>query len=383
MDRGEDGPVTGAAPAGAGPAAGAPGYCRVAGVARSFGGVPAVRDVSLDLARGEILALLGPSGCGKSTLLRMVAGLEMPDRGAVFLDGEDITRLPPYRRPVNLMFQSYALFPHLTVAENVAFGLRQARRPPAEVEARVTEMLALVRMESFRQRRPAQLSGGQQQRVALARSLARSPKLLLLDEPMGALDRKLRAEMQFELAGILRRVGVTCMLVTHDPEEAMVMADRVALMRDGELAQVGTPAEVYDSPRDRFAAEFLGPVNLFGGTVVAGGGGGVLTVRVPDLGAEHPVPAPGPEQPGEGASVTVAIRPERLQLAAGDAAARGALAVEVAGRAFLGTHTVYRVRLPGGALATVQQPEDGSPPFEAGRPAYLTVDGAALRVLAD
>jgi putrescine transport system ATP-binding protein len=354
----------------------------VAGVARSFGGVPAVRDVSLDLARGEILALLGPSGCGKSTLLRIVAGLEVPDRGGVFLDGEDITRLPPYRRPVNLMFQSYALFPHLTVAENVAFGLRQARQSPAGIEARVTEMLALVRMESFRQRRPAQLSGGQQQRVALARSLARSPKLLLLDEPMGALDRKLRAEMQFELAGILRRVGVTCMLVTHDPEEAMVMADRVALMRDGELAQVGTPAEVYDSPRDRFAAEFLGPVNLFGGTVVVGGSG-VVTVHVPELGGDHRVPAPGAGPAAEGARVTVAIRPERLQLAAGDAAARGALVVEVDGRAFLGTHTVYRVRLPGGTVATVQQPEDGSRPFEPGRPACLTFDGAALRVLAD
>jgi ABC-type Fe3+/spermidine/putrescine transport system ATPase subunit len=199
---------------------------------------------------------------------------------------------------------------------------------------------------------------------------------------MGALDRKLRAEMQFELAGILRRVGVTCMLVTHDPEEAMVMADRVALMRDGVLAQVGTPAAVYDSPRDRFAAEFLGPVNLFAATVVASGGGAV-TLRVPELGGDHRVRAPGPEPPDEGARVMVAIRPERLQLAAAGPSAAGALAVAVDGRAFLGTHTVYRVRLPGGAVATVQQPEDGSEPFEPGCRAFLTVDGAALRVLAD
>jgi putrescine transport system ATP-binding protein len=372
----------GGAPSRGGPVPATPDYCRVAGVARFFGGIAAVRDVSLSLSRGEIVALLGPSGCGKSTLLRIVAGLEAPDRGGVFIDGTEITGLPPYRRPVNLMFQSYALFPHLTVAENVAFGLRQQRLPKAEVEARVTEMLALVRMDGYRQRRPGQLSGGQQQRVALARSLARSPKLLLLDEPMGALDRKLRAEMQFELTAILRRVGVTCMLVTHDPEEAMVMADRVALMRDGGLCQVGTPEEVYDRPRDRFAAEFLGPVNLFGATV-AGSGAAGLTVHVPELGGDYVVPPPPDPLPAEGTTVSIAVRPERLQLVAEGAGTPETRTVEVADRAFLGTHTVYRVRLPGGATATVQQPRDGGRLFETGLPAGLRVEGAALRVLAD
>jgi putrescine transport system ATP-binding protein len=365
------------------PAVGTPGFVRIAGVVRSFGDVQAVREVSLELARGEILALLGPSGCGKSTLLRIVAGLEAPTRGGVEIDGEDVTSLPPYRRPVNLMFQSYALFPHLTVAENVAFGLRQAPMPAARRAARVAEMLALVRMEGFGHRRPAQLSGGQQQRVALARSLARSPKLLLLDEPMGALDRKLRAEMQFELAAILRRVGVTCMLVTHDPEEAMVMADRVALMRDGRIAQVGTPEAVYAHPLDRFAAEFLGPINLFPAQLLASNGS-TATVAVPDIGGQHQLPAPAGVQPPPGTAMMVAIRPERLQLLpAGGAPGPLLLPVQVADRAFLGTHTVYRVRLPAGALATVQQPMDGGDLFDAGQWAGLRIDAAALQILVD
>jgi putrescine transport system ATP-binding protein len=355
----------------------APDFVAVDGVARSFGAVQALRGVSLGLARGEILALLGPSGCGKSTLLRILAGLDQPDRGRVLIDGRDVTAEPPYRRPVNLMFQSYALFPHLTVAENVAFGLRQAGWDRPRCAARVAELLGLVRMAGYGDRRPDQLSGGQQQRVALARSLARSPQLLLLDEPMGALDRKLRAEMQFELAAILRGVGVTCLIVTHDPEEAMVMADRVALMRDGGIAQLGTPEQVYDQPVDRFAAEFLGAVNVFAGEVLAVATDGVL-VAVPALGGRWELRAPAGAPPVVGAGASIAVRPERLALAAADA---GGLAVRVVDRAFLGTHTVYRVALPDGGTATVQQARGAGRLFAAGEAAALVVDAAALRFL--
>jgi putrescine transport system ATP-binding protein len=358
-----------------------PAFVAIERVSRSFGRVPAVREVSLDLARGEIVALLGPSGCGKSTLLRIVAGLEQPDAGTVRIDGVDVTADAPYERPVNLMFQSYALFPHLTVAENVGFGLRQAGWDAARTNARVTELLALVRMADYGPRKPAQLSGGQQQRVALARSLARSPKLLLLDEPMGALDRKLRADMQFELATILRGVQVTCMIVTHDPEEAMVMADRVALMRDGVIAQVGTPQAVYDQPRDRFAAEFLGAVNAFPGSV-ADLRDGVVEVAIPALGGSYAVTAAG-ARPATGAQVTVAVRPERLELRAADDSNADGLPVQVIDRAFLGTHTVYRVTLPAGVIGTVQQPEEGGRLFGAGDTARLRVDASSLRLLQD
>ncbi len=354
-----------------------PAFVAVDGVARSFGSVVALRGVSLGLARGEILALLGPSGCGKSTLLRILAGLEQPDRGCVRIDGRDVTAEPPYRRPVNLMFQSYALFPHLTVAENVGFGLRQAGWDRPRRAARVAELLGLVRMADYGDRRPDQLSGGQQQRVALARSLARAPQLLLLDEPMGALDRKLRAEMQFELAAILRGVGVTCLIVTHDPEEAMVMADRVALMRDGGIAQLGTPEQVYDQPVDRFAAEFLGAVNVFSGEVLAVATDGVV-VAVPALGGRWELRAPPGAPPAAGSPASIAVRPERLALAATDAPG---LAVRVIDRAFLGTHTVYRVALPDGGTATVQQARGAGRLFAAGEAAALGVDAAALRFL--
>jgi putrescine transport system ATP-binding protein len=352
-------------------------FVAIEGVSRAFGSVRALRDVSLTLGRGEIVALLGPSGCGKSTLLRIVAGLEQPDAGTLRIDNVDVTAEPPYRRPVNLMFQSYALFPHLSVAENVAFGLRQAGWDKTRCDARVAELLSLVRMADYGRRRPAQLSGGQQQRVALARSLARSPKLLLLDEPMGALDRKLRAEMQFELAAILRAVQVTCMLVTHDPEEAMVMADRVVLMRDGIIVQAGSPQAVYDTPCDRFAAEFLGAVNALPGTVAATTDG-MTEVDVPALGGRWKVPVPaGGVAPGR--TVTIAVRPERLALAPpGDG-----LPVTVIDRAFLGTHTVYRVTLPDGSVGSVQQPEDGGRLFAPGEVAALRIDAAALRLLAD
>lgn len=238
-------------------------------VSKLFDDVRAVDDVSLTINKGEIFALLGGSGSGKSTLLRMLAGFEKPTEGRIFLDGQDITHLPPYERPINMMFQSYALFPHMTVAQNIAFGLKQDKLPKAEIEQRVQEMLKLVHMEKYARRKPHQLSGGQRQRVALARSLAKRPKLLLLDEPMGALDKKLRTQMQLEVVEILERVGVTCVMVTHDQEEAMTMAERIAIMSDGWIAQTGSPMDIYESPNSRMIAEFIGTVNLFEGELTA------------------------------------------------------------------------------------------------------------------
>ncbi|KXF81499.1 polyamine ABC transporter ATP-binding protein [Enterovibrio coralii] len=237
-------------------------------VSKLFGDVRAVDDVSLTIEQGEIFSLLGGSGSGKSTLLRMLAGFEKPSSGRIYLDGEDITDMPPYDRPINMMFQSYALFPHMTVAQNIAFGLKQDKLKKAEIEERVSEMLRLVHMEQYAKRKPHQLSGGQRQRVALARSLAKRPKLLLLDEPMGALDKKLRNQMQLEVVDILERVGVTCVMVTHDQEEAMTMAGRIAIMHEGWIAQTGTPTDIYESPNSRMIAEFIGSVNLFEGEIV-------------------------------------------------------------------------------------------------------------------
>ena len=241
------------------------GFLRTDQLVKRFEGVAAVDDVSLSIQKGEIFALLGSSGCGKSTLLRMLAGFEKPTSGRVMLDGVDIASFPPYERPINMMFQSYALFPHLNIWDNVAFGLKREGMPKAQIEARVAEMLTLVQLEAFAKRKPHQLSGGQQQRVALARSLAKKPQLLLLDEPLGALDKKLRERTQFELVNILESVGVTCVMVTHDQEEAMAMASRIAVMSHGRVLQVGTPKEIYEHPNCRFVADFIGNVNLFEG----------------------------------------------------------------------------------------------------------------------
>ena len=237
-------------------------------VSKRFGGVTAVDRLSLDIFEGEFFALLGPSGCGKTTLLRMLAGFETPDEGRVLLDGEDLAGVPPHRRPVNMMFQSYALFPHLTVEGNVAFGLKQDGLPKAEIAARVDEMLALVRLEGFGARKPHQLSGGQRQRVALARALVKRPRVLLLDEPLAALDKKLRDETQFELMDLQEQLGLTFVIVTHDQEEAMTVADRIGVMDHGRLVQVATPPEIYEQPNSRWVADFIGDVNLIEGRVV-------------------------------------------------------------------------------------------------------------------
>jgi len=337
------------------PAAASP-LLRIAAVTKRFGDFVAVDAVSLDLAAGEFFALLGPSGCGKTTLLRMLAGFEAPDAGAILLDGEDVAPVLPHRRPVNMMFQNYALFPHLSVADNVAFGLRRAGLPKPDVARRVKEMLALVRLEGFERRKPDQLSGGQRQRVALARALARRPRLLLLDEPMAALDKKLRQSTQAELKELQRRLGTTFIIVTHDQEEAMTVADRIGVMDRGRLVQVGSPRELYESPASRWIAGFVGDINLIEGRVVARDAAR-LTIAMPAGGTETTLTAArngaGPVAAGA-ANGCIAVRPEKLRLAPAGAAhgdgAANRLAGEVIDVTYQGSVSVYRVALAGGLV---------------------------------
>jgi putrescine transport system ATP-binding protein len=282
---------------------------------KRFAATAAVDEVSLSVEAGEFFALLGPSGCGKTTLLRLIAGFETPDKGRILIDGALMNAVPPYARPVNMMFQSYALFPHLDVAGNVAFGLKQEGMERRRREARVGEMLALVQMSDYARRRPHELSGGQKQRVALARALAKMPKLLLLDEPLAALDRKLREETRLELTGIQERVGTTFLVVTHDQEEALGMAQRVAVMDRGRLVQTGSPTEIYERPNSRFVADFVGAVNLFDGELVAGFN--ALSLKID--GSEQPIALPAlpngqPIALPAGAAVALAVRPEKLRL---------------------------------------------------------------------
>ena len=318
-------------------------------VTKKFDETAAVDGVSLTINKGEIFALLGGSGSGKSTLLRMLAGFERPTEGRIFLDGQDITDMPPYERPINMMFQSYALFPHMSVAQNIAFGLKQDRLPKHEIDERVAEMLKLVHMTQFAKRKPHQLSGGQRQRVALARSLAKRPKLLLLDEPMGALDKKLRSQMQLELVEIIERVGVTCVMVTHDQEEAMTMAQRIAIMHMGCIEQIGSPVDIYETPINRQVCEFIGTVNLFEGEVV-------------DDQQDHAVIAcaqlerniyvnHGVSTSLEDKRVGYALRPEKLLVTTekpGDDVnwSRG----KVHDIAYLGGHSVFYIKLPSGKI---------------------------------
>jgi putrescine transport system ATP-binding protein len=284
-------------------------FLQIQDVVKDFSGFKAVNHVSVDIAKGEIFALLGSSGCGKSTLLRMLAGFETPTSGRIVLGGRDLATLPPYERPMNMMFQSYALFPHLTVWKNIAFGLEREGLPKAQVAERVEAMLKLVQLSKFAERKPHQLSGGQQQRVALARSLAKQPQLLLLDEPLGALDKKLREQTQIELVNIIEQVGVTCVMVTHDQEEAMTMASRIAIMSEGRFLQVGAPGSLYETPATRFVADFIGNVNLMDGT---------LDVDDTDhcvIGCADVKHYVGHGITGtEGMAVTVALRPEKIAL---------------------------------------------------------------------
>lgn len=326
-------------------------YIRFEDVTKRFGDFTAVDNLSLTIYEREFFALLGASGCGKSTLLRMLAGFEQPTSGRILLDGENLAGIPPYRRPVNMMFQSYALFPHMTVEKNIAFGLKQEGMPRADVEKRVAEMLKLVKLERFAQRKPHQLSGGQRQRVALARSVAKRPKVLLLDEPLGALDKKLREETQFELMDLQQELGLTFVVVTHDQEEAMTMADRIAIMDKGEVMQVATPAEVYEAPASRFVANFVGNVNMFEGKVAK------RTEKTATItgstGAQIVVENAG--ETAAGADVAFAIRPEKIRVSSAKPdGSVNALEGEVYDIAYLGDMTVYHVRLSDGQIVRAQ-----------------------------
>jgi putrescine transport system ATP-binding protein len=327
-------------------------FLRTDQLVKRFDGVAAVDDVSLSIHKGEIFALLGSSGCGKSTLLRMLAGFETPTSGSVVLGGVDIASMPPYERPINMMFQSYALFPHLNIWDNVAFGLKREGMPKDQIAARVEEMLRLVQLETFAKRKPHQLSGGQQQRVALARSLAKKPQLLLLDEPLGALDKKLRERTQFELVNILESVGVTCVMVTHDQEEAMAMASRIAVMSHGRVLQVGTPREIYEHPNCRFVADFIGNVNLFEGELT-----------VDEIDRCEVTTAQGVVNVGHGISgslgmaAAVAVRPEKIHISRSrpEGVAANLFTGRVKEIAYFGSYNTFIVEVPGGRRVKITE----------------------------
>jgi putrescine transport system ATP-binding protein len=330
-------------------------YVEVERITKSFGDFTAVNDVSLKIYKGEIFCLLGASGCGKTTLLRMLGGFETPTSGKILIDGEDMTGVPPYERPVNMMFQSYALFPHMNVERNVAFGLKQDRLPKPEIHERVATMLELVKMSDYAKRMPHQLSGGQRQRVALARSLVKRPKLLLLDEPLGALDKKLREHTQFELISLQDKLGVTFIVVTHDQEEAMTLASRIGVMNHGEIVQAGTPSEIYEFPSSKFVADFIGSVNMFEGKLIEDEPD-YVRIGSAELGGtiyvSHGISAP-PE-----AVVWAAVRPEKIFMSTtvpqggADNVVRGA----VQDIAYLGDLSIYLVKLPTGKVVRVTQP---------------------------
>jgi putrescine transport system ATP-binding protein len=330
-------------------------YIEIQNVSKKFGDFMAVDDVSLNVYQGELFSLLGGSGCGKTTLLRMLAGFETPTSGRILIDGIDMAHIPPYLRPTNMMFQSYALFPHMTVEQNVGFGLRQDGTPRGEIAKRVDDMLNMVQLNGYAKRKPHQLSGGQRQRVALARSLIKQPKLLLLDEPLGALDKKLREATQFELMNIQDKLGVTFMVVTHDQEEAMTLSTRIGVMNAGRIVQTGTPQEIYEFPGSRFVADFIGSVNLFEGTV---------TEDEPEYVRIESAAAGGTLYIGHGiscvpgAKVAVAVRPEKMQITR-ETPAAGAdnhLAGTVREIAYMGDLSVYLVELDSGKTVKVTMP---------------------------
>jgi putrescine transport system ATP-binding protein len=328
------------------------GFIRIRGVSKKFGDFVAVDNVDLDIHKGELFSILGGSGCGKTTLLRMLAGFEVPTAGRIEIDGQDLTQVPPYERPVNMMFQSYALFPHMSVEKNIAYGLVKDGVDKAAIGKRVDEMLALVQLEDFRRRKPAQLSGGQRQRVALARALIKKPKVLLLDEPLAALDKKLREHTQFELTGIQYELGITFVVVTHDQEEAMTLSNRIAVMERGRLQQIGTPKEVYEFPDNRFVARFIGTINIFKGTVTALDGD-TVTVSCEEAGCDFTVVTP--HLLAKGQDVEIAVRPEKIFVGKDKPADDGSITLQgvVDDLGYLGSRSLYRVKLPGGKVVQV------------------------------
>ena len=328
-------------------------YIQFQNITKIFGDFMAVDDLSLNVYQREFFALLGASGCGKSTLLRMLAGFENPTKGKIIIDGQDMAGIPPYKRPVNMMFQSYALFPHMSVEANIAFGLKQDGMAKSEIDDRVASMLKLVKLEKFGKRKPHQLSGGQRQRVALARAVAKRPKVLLLDEPLGALDKKLREETQFELMDLQQELGLTFMVVTHDQEEAMTMADRIAVMDKGHIMQVATPAEVYEAPSSKFVADFIGNVSMFEGTVEKSGNGSIEVATRDGFVAK----AENSENIAAGSNVWFALRPEKFKVSKKKPETPGVNSVEgdIWDIAYLGDMTVFNVKIGSGKVIKISQ----------------------------
>jgi putrescine transport system ATP-binding protein len=362
-------------------------FIHLQGISKKFGDFVAVEDVDLKIYKGELFCLLGGSGCGKTTLLRIMAGFEQPTSGRVLLDGVDMTDVPPYERPVNMMFQSYALFPHMTVEKNVAYGLKRDGYPAPEIKKRVADMLEMVQLSQFAKRKPHQLSGGQRQRVALARSLVKQPKVLLLDEPLGALDKKLREQTQFELMNIQDKLGVTFVVVTHDQEEAMTLSTRIAVMNLGEIVQIGTPTEIYEYPETRFTADFIGTINMFEGQV---------TQDRPD----HLVVAS--EEAGctfhvdhslslrEGSAIWVAVRPEKISIAKvpPDDMTYNAVAGQVLDLGYLGNLSIYRIKLKSGKMVQVtsqnqRRSSDAQRNVDWDDKVYLTWESSSAVVLTE
>ena len=347
-------------------------------VSKHFGSVRAVDDLSFDIMRGEFFSLLGPSGCGKTTLLRILAGFETPSAGEILIDGQPMSSVPPNERPTNMVFQNYAIFPHLNVRQNIAYGLRRRKLPKQEVDRMVDEALAMIKLPGYGERQAHQLSGGQRQRVALARALICRPKVLLLDEPLGALDKKLREEMQLELRQIQRNVGITFIFVTHDQEEALTMSDRIAVMSHGKILQIGSPAQIYEHPTVRFVADFIGETNFLPAHVTSLIGD-KATIRLAGGAEFAAAAAPGI---GNGMDVTVAVRPERLSLTG---AAGGAIRGRVENIVYFGTDTTYQVALQDGASVTVraQNREGARARFAVGDAVGVDLTADALQVLRD